>query len=50
MTDLKLQPVCHDHKAFLEKASKRRRFNKTYEVLEFKFGVAHKLAAADHKL
>jgi len=50
MADLKFYPVRHDHKAFLEKASKRRRFNKTFEVLEFKFGVAHKLAAADHKL
>ncbi len=50
LADLKFYPVRHDHKAFLEKASKRRRFNKTFEVLEFKFGVAHKLAAADHKL
>ena len=50
MTDLKLQPECHDHKAFLEKAPKRRGFNTTYEALELKFGVAHKLVAADHKL
>ncbi|MFZ3041401.1 MAG: hypothetical protein WA108_06335 [Thiobacillus sp.] len=49
MADLKFQPVRHDHKAFLEKASKRRGFNDAYEALEFKQALAHKLMAADHK-
>lgn len=49
MADLKFQPVCHDHKALLEKASKRRGFNEAYEALKFKYVLAHKLMAADRK-
>jgi len=34
MTDLKFQPVSHDHNAFLEKAKKREGFTMAYEGLE----------------
>jgi len=34
MADLKFQPVRHDHKAYLEKASRRRGFNEAYEALD----------------
>jgi hypothetical protein len=49
MADLKFQPVRHDHKAFLEKASERRGFSEAYDALKFKYGLAHKLMAADCK-
>lgn len=34
MADLRFQPVRHDHKAFLEKASKRPSFSEAYEALK----------------
>ncbi len=46
MSDLKFQPVRHDHKAFLEKASKRRGFNGSYEALEVEYSLAHEMLAA----
>lgn len=46
MADLKYQPVRHDHKAFLEKASKRRGFGKAYEALEVEYALAHEMLAA----
>jgi ribosome-binding protein aMBF1 (putative translation factor) len=46
MTDLKFQPVRHDHKALLEKASKRRGFNEAYEALELEYALAHAMLAA----
>ncbi|HQT31768.1 MAG TPA: helix-turn-helix transcriptional regulator [Thiobacillus sp.] len=46
MADLKFQPVRHDHKAFLEKASKRRGFNQAYEALEVEYALAHEMLAA----
>lgn len=46
MADLKYQPVRHDHKAFLEKASRRRGFNKAYEALEVEYALAHEMLAA----
>jgi len=46
MTDLKFQPVRHDHKAFLEKASKRRGFNEAYETLELEYALASEMLAA----
>lgn len=49
MANLKFQPVCHDHKVFLEKASKRRGFNEAFEALKFKYGLTHKFMAADRK-
>ena len=46
MADLKFQPVRHDHKAFLEKAAKRRGFNEAYEALEVEYELAHEMLAA----
>ena len=46
MTDLKFQPVRHDHKAFLEKAAKRRDFSEAYEALEVEYALAHEMLAA----
>lgn len=34
MADPKFQPVRHDHKAFLDKATKRPGFNEAYEALK----------------
>lgn len=46
MADLKFQPVRHDHKAFLEKASTRRGFNEAYEALDIAYAIAHEVLAA----
>ena len=46
MADLKFQPVRHNHKAFLEKASKRRGFDEAYEALELEYALAHEMLAA----
>lgn len=46
MADLKHQPVLHDHKAFLEKAAKRRGFGEAYEALEVEYALAHEMLAA----
>lgn len=46
MVDLKCQPVRHDHKAFLEKASKRRGFDEAYEALELEYALASEMLAA----
>lgn len=43
MADLKFQPVPHDHKAFLEKASRRRGFSEAYEA---PYAIAHEMLAA----
>jgi len=46
MADLKLQPAQHDHKKFLEKASKRRGFSEAYEALEVEYALAQEMLAA----
>lgn len=46
MTDLKFKPVRHDHKAFLEKASKRRGFDEAYAALEVEYALAHEMLTA----
>lgn len=46
MTNLKFQPVRHDHKEFIEKASKRRGFTEEYETLEVEYALAHEMLAA----
>lgn len=46
MADLKFNPVLHDHKAFLDKASKRRGFSAAYEALEVEYALAHEMLAA----
>ena len=46
MAELKYQPVQHDHKAFLKKASKRRGFDVAYKGLEVEYAVANEMLAA----
>lgn len=46
MADLKYQPVTHDHKAFLENASRREGFKKAYADLEEEYALAKEMLAA----
>lgn len=46
MADPKFQPVHHDHKTFLEKASKRPGFKEAYEALEVEYALANEMLAA----
>lgn len=46
MTDLKYDPVPHNQKAFLEKASKRRGFREAYDALETDYALAHEMLSA----
>ncbi|WP_136524713.1 helix-turn-helix domain-containing protein [Geomonas ferrireducens] len=46
MSDLKYEPVVHDHKDLLEKAGKRRGFNKAYAELDEEYALAKEMLAA----
>lgn len=46
MADLEFQPVRHDHKAFIEKASKRQGFKEAYDALEVEYALAHEMLVA----
>ncbi len=46
MAELKYNPVAHDQKAFLEKASKRRGFREAYDALEPEYALAHEMLSA----
>jgi ribosome-binding protein aMBF1 (putative translation factor) len=46
MPNLKHEPVRHDHKAFLEKASERRGFREAYEALETEYALAREMLSA----
>jgi hypothetical protein len=46
MAELKYDPVPHNQKAFLEKASKRRGFRKAYDALEVEYALAHEMLSA----
>jgi len=46
MANLKFQPVRHEHKEFIEKASRRRGFTEEYEALEVEYALAHEMLAA----
>jgi DNA-binding XRE family transcriptional regulator len=46
VTDLKFKPVRHDHKAFLEKASRRPGFSEAYEALEVEYALAREMLTA----
>lgn len=37
MTDIRFKPVRHDHKAFVEKASKRKGFVNAYDALALEY-------------
>jgi DNA-binding XRE family transcriptional regulator len=46
MAELKHVPVTHDHKAFLDKAAKRRGFRAAYDTLEIEYALAHEMLSA----
>lgn len=49
MAELKYDPVKHDHKTFLDKASKRRGFREAYDALEVEHDLAHEMLSARHR-
>jgi DNA-binding XRE family transcriptional regulator len=49
MPNVKYTPVQHDHKAFLEKASKKKAFRKAYEDLEEEYRLTREMLAARSK-
>lgn len=46
MTELKFNPVTHDHDAFIEKAKQREGFKKAYEDLEEEYALVREMLAA----
>jgi DNA-binding XRE family transcriptional regulator len=46
MTDIKFKPVRHDHKAFVEKVSKRKGFVEAYDALELEYQLANQMLKA----
>ena len=46
MPEMKYKPVQHDHKAFLEKASKRKGFREAYDALEVEYALAREMLSA----
>jgi DNA-binding XRE family transcriptional regulator len=46
MTDVKFKPVRHDHKAFVEKASKRKGFIEAYDALALEYQLANQMLKA----
>lgn len=46
MTDIKFKPVRHDHKAFVEKASKRKGFVEAYDALALEYQLANQMLKA----
>jgi DNA-binding XRE family transcriptional regulator len=46
VTELKYQPVQHEHDAFLERARKRKGFSESYEALELEYALVNQLLRA----
>jgi DNA-binding XRE family transcriptional regulator len=46
MTEIKFKPVRHDHKAFVEKASKRKGFIEAYDGLALEYQLANQMLKA----
>lgn len=46
MPEIKYQPVRHDHKAFLDRASKRKGFREAYDNLEVEYALARQMLSA----
>ena len=46
MTDLKYEPVSHNQKTLIEKASKRRGFLEAYDALEAEYALVHEMLTA----
>ena len=49
MTDLKYEPVLHDHKTFLKKAQKREGFRDAYKDLEEEYNLVREMLSARSK-
>lgn len=49
MTDLKYEPVQHNHEAFLEKAKKRPGFSEAYASLELEYAPTKQMLKARAK-
>ena len=49
MSGIKYEPVPHDHKAFLERASKRKGFQEAYEALEDEYALAREMIEQNDK-
>jgi DNA-binding transcriptional regulator YiaG len=49
MAELKYQPVSHDHKAFLNKAMKRKSFREEYDNLEEEYTLIRQMLTARSK-
>lgn len=48
-SELKYEPVMHDHKAFLEKVRKRRGFSESYEELGDEYSLIKQMLSARAK-
>ena len=48
-SELKYEPVLHDHEAFLEKARKRRGFSESYEELGDEYSLIKQMLSARAK-
>lgn len=46
MTDVKFKPIRHDHKAFVERASKRKGFVEAYDALALEYQLANQMLKA----
>jgi len=46
MTDIKFKPIRHDHKAFIEKTSKRKGFVEAYDALALEYQLANQMLKA----
>lgn len=49
MTELKYEPVSHDHNAFLKNARKREGFSKAYNDLEEEYALVREMLSARSK-
>lgn len=49
MSDVKYNPVPHDHEAFLNKAGKRQGFREAYDGLEKEYMLIHEMLTARSK-
>lgn len=49
MTDLKYEPVLHNHKTFLKKALKREGFREAYKDLEEEYNLVREMLSARSK-
>ncbi|MBN1664617.1 MAG: helix-turn-helix transcriptional regulator [Deltaproteobacteria bacterium] len=49
MTEMKYEPVLHDHKAFLKEAREREGFRNAYKALEEEYNLVREMLSARSK-